>query len=117
MNIFIETITSNDPSLRDRSFFGMSRGMDPSTLQKALRELDTFRKSTTSLYDKVRAIQFLYAGYRFFLLDSRETPSTGKIPYAGFDDLLARRFEQAIETFLHELDQHGPNANLFSALA
>src|SRR4029079_16845522 len=44
-------------------------------------------------------------------------PSAGKIPYAGFEDLLGRRFEQAITTFLKELERTGPNATLFSALA
>ena len=66
MNVFIETITSTDPAKRNRSFFGMSRNMPASELLKALRELDHFRKNTNSLYDKVRVILFLYAGYRFF---------------------------------------------------
>jgi len=117
MNIFIETITSTAPAKRNRSFFEMGRGLSAAELLRALRELDNFRKSTTSLYDKVRAILFLYAGFRFFLENNKVVPSTGKIPYNGFDDLLSRRFEGAIDTFLNELDSHGPNANLFSALA
>lgn len=117
MNIFIETITATDPALRNRSFFEMSKGLPANELLANMRGLDHFRKTTTSLYDKVRAIQFLYAGYRFFLMESSQTPQTGKVPYNGFSDLLSRRFEQAIETFLHELDTNGPNANLFSALA
>ncbi len=117
MNVFIETITSADPAKRDRSFFGLSRSMPVDQLEQDLKELDQFRKTTSSLYDKVRAILFLYAGFRFFLENNEATPGTGKIPYAGFDDLLARRFEQAIDVFLQELDKHGPNANLYSALA
>ncbi|MVM29974.1 UTP--glucose-1-phosphate uridylyltransferase [Spirosoma sp. HMF4905] len=117
MNVFIETITSADPTIRNRSFFDISRNLSANTLLKALRELDGFRKSTPNLYDKVRAILFLYAGFRFFLMETKEIPAIGKIPYAGFDDLLSRRFEQAIATFLQDLDKHGPNATLFSALA
>jgi hypothetical protein len=117
MNVFIETITSTDSGKRNRSFFEISRRLPPKQLLQLLRELDDFRKTTPSLYDKVRAIQFLYAGFRFFLAESKEIPQTGKIPYNGFEDLLARRFEQAITTFLGELDKHGPNATLFSALA
>lgn len=117
MNIFIETITSADPASRNRSFFELSRNLSANTLLKALRELDEFRKSTPNLYDKVRAILFLYAGFRFFLMETKEIPAIGKIPYAGFDDLLSRRFEQAIATFLQDLDRQGPNATLFSALA
>ncbi|TXK33210.1 UTP--glucose-1-phosphate uridylyltransferase [Pontibacter qinzhouensis] len=117
MNLFIQTITATDPAVRNRSFFEISRQFSAKELLIAMRELDSFRKSTANLYDKVRAIQFLYAGYRFFLVQAKETPAVGKIAYAGFEDLLARRFEQAITTFLQELDKHGPNAALFSALA
>ena len=117
MNPFIETITSSDPVTRNRSFFDLSRTQSPDQLQKALQELDAFRKTTTSLYDKVRAILFLYAGFRFFLQENVSIPTTGKIPYAGFHDLLARRFEQAIDTFFEEAEKNGPNANLYSALA
>jgi UDP-N-acetylglucosamine pyrophosphorylase len=117
MNIFIQTITSPDPALRNRSFFELSRHLTSQDLYLALRELDDFRKSTPNLYDKVRAILFLYAGYRFFLMEAQDIPAIGKIPYAGFEDLLGRRFEQAITTFLHDVDRHGPNATLYSGLA
>jgi len=117
MNIFINTITSSDPAQRNQSFYALSRNMRTPELFRALRELDDFRKTTPNLYEKVRAILFLYAGYRFFLMEAKDIPATGKIPYAGFEDLLGRRFEQAIITFLHEVEQHGPSATLFSGLA
>jgi UDP-N-acetylglucosamine pyrophosphorylase len=117
MNVFIETITSTETAKRNRSFFDLSRNLPAKALFKALLELDGFRKSTSNLYDKVRAILFLYAGFRFFLQEDKDTPSAGKIPYAGFEDLLARRFEHGISTFLKELETNGPNATLFSALA
>jgi hypothetical protein len=117
MNPFIETITSADTATRNRSFFEISRQLSARELLGQLRELDNFRKATPNLYDKVRAILFLYAGFRFFLMEAPEVPATGKISYAGFEDLLARRFEHAIATFLKELDAKGPNATLFSALA
>ncbi|WP_187261595.1 UTP--glucose-1-phosphate uridylyltransferase [Pontibacter beigongshangensis] len=117
MNIFIQTITSAEATIRNRSFFELSRGLSARELQRDLRELDVFRKTTPNLYDKVRAILFLYAGYRFFLMQASETPSVGKIAYAGFEHLLGRRFEKAISTFLQELEKHGPNAALFIALS
>lgn len=117
MNVFIETILSTDPIKRNRSFFEMGRSLTAAQLQRALLELDAFRKSTSSLYDKVRAILFLHAGFRFFLMEHQETPSTGNIPYTGFTDFLSRRFEQAIDVFLSDLHKNGANANLFSALA
>ncbi|MCU7551313.1 UTP--glucose-1-phosphate uridylyltransferase [Chitinophagaceae bacterium LB-8] len=117
MNLFILTITAAEPGVRNRSFFEMARELSAKELMKALRELDQFRKSTPNLYEKVRAILFLHAGYRFFLEGSAEIPAVGKISYRGFEDLLNRRFEHAISTFLGELDKHGPTATLFSALA
>ncbi|EHQ25732.1 UTP--glucose-1-phosphate uridylyltransferase [Mucilaginibacter paludis] len=117
MNPFIETITSTDPDKRNRSFYQIGSQFSGKDLLKALLELEQFRKSTPNLYDKVRAILFLYAGFRFFLLKSADTPPTGKIPYHGFEDLLARRFEHAIGVFLKDLEQKGPSATLYSALA
>ncbi|GEO07000.1 UTP--glucose-1-phosphate uridylyltransferase [Adhaeribacter aerolatus] len=117
MNIFINTITSPDPEVRNRSFHQMAQAFSSAELFRALQELDEFRKNTPNLYEKVRAILFLYSGYRFFLMEAKDVPATGKIPYAGFEDLLGRRFEQAIATFLQEVNLHGPNATLFSGLA
>ena len=117
MNAFIETITSTDPDKRNRSFYDLCRPLSPAGLLEAFRELEGFRKKSDNLYDRVRAILFLYAGYRFFLTESPGTPGTGKIPYEGFEDLLARRFETAISRFLEHIEKDGPNASLFSGLA
>lgn len=117
MNVFIETITATDPAKRNRSFYTLCSKFKAPALLKAMRELDQFRKSTPNLYEKVRAILFLNAGFRFFLMESKETPAIGKISYTGFEDLLNRNFEHAISTFLQEMDNNGPNAALFSALA
>jgi hypothetical protein len=116
-NRFIQTITSPDPAERNRSFYAMARTLPTKELYQNLRELDDFRKTTPNLYEKVRAILFLYAGYRFFLQEAKDVPTTGKIPYAGVEELLSRRFEQAIGTFLQEVDREGPSGPLFSGLA
>jgi hypothetical protein len=117
MNPFIETITSTQPEIRNRSFYQIAGKYSANQLLSALLELEDFRKTTPNLYEKVRAILFLYAGFRFFLIKSPETPATGKIPYHGFEDLLSRRFEHAISVFLSDLKIKGPSATLYSALA
>jgi len=117
MNIFIETITSADPEKRNRSFFELSSKLSSKELLSLLSELEEFRKNTPNLYDKVRAILFLYAGFRFILSQDKDVPETGKVPYTGFEDLLGRRFEQAIHAFYEEIRLKGPNAAIFSALA
>ncbi len=117
MNIFIETIVSKDAHLRNRSFFKLAKQFDAPDLLGALDELEAFRKETPSLYDKVRAILFLYAGYRYFLADSTAIPQAGTIDYKGFEDLLGRRFENAISVFRQSIQQDGANASVLSALA
>jgi hypothetical protein len=117
MNPFIETITSTESEKRNRSFYEICKTYNTKSLLKELLELEQFRKTTPNLYDKVRAILFLYAGFRFFLIKASDIPAAGKIPYSGFENLLSRRFEQAVATFLAELETKGPSATLFSGLA
>ncbi|MCX5772111.1 MAG: UTP--glucose-1-phosphate uridylyltransferase [Candidatus Hydrogenedentes bacterium] len=117
MNPFIETITSTDPALRDRPFRELCSRMSPAELVAACAELDAFRRGAENLYERVRASLFLYASHRFFLQECPQFPPAGKIPYKGFEDLLARRFEEAIDAFQAAGKTSGPNAALFSALA
>ena len=58
MNIFIETIVSKEPEKRDRSFYSLAETFSTTELMEALLEVETFRKETKNLYDKVRAILF-----------------------------------------------------------
>ena len=81
------------------------------------KELDDFRKTTTNLYERVRASIFLYAGYRFSLMENKEIPVVGKIPVEGFENLLKRNFEKAITVFQEQLYNKGADSNLFSCLA
>lgn len=117
MNPFIETITSRDAAMRNRSFRALCGGMSISRLFAACGELEEFRRNSGNLYERVRATLFLYAAHRLYLSEAPEYPATGPIPYQGFSDLLERRFEEAIACFLAEIRQHGPSGSLFSALA
>ncbi|WP_207423641.1 UTP--glucose-1-phosphate uridylyltransferase [Desertivirga brevis] len=117
MNVFVETITSVEPEKRNRSFFELASKFSSKELLNELLQLEKFRKSTDNLYDKVRAILFLNSGFRYFLTEAKDIPDTGKIPYRGFEDLLGRRFEEAISVFLNDLSKNGPNAALFSGIA
>jgi hypothetical protein len=84
------------------------------------------------LYETVRALFFLYAIHRFHLPRALATqalsampPATapeveagsGLIPFRGYEQLLDRRFEEAIETFLVLQETSGPSDGLSSALA
>ncbi len=60
---------------------------------------------------------FLHALYRYEIQDSPEIRGSGLIPFAGFRDLMERRYEQAIAAFLETMRNEGPNGAICSALA
>ena len=117
MNHFIKTIISHEPEIRNRPFHELCKGLSAKELILSFKELDEFRKTTQNLYERVRASIFLYAGYRFFLMESPSIPAIGRIPADGFENLLKRNFEKAISIFLIEMHDHGLNSNIFSCLA
>ena len=117
MNPFIEAITSDDPSIRNRPFRSICDALGPAELLEACAELEAFRRSAANLYERVRATLFLYAAYRFYLSECGAFAETGPIPFQGFADLLDRRFEEAIACFLETAAAQGPSGSLFSALA
>lgn len=114
-------ITSPDDAVRDLS---LDAACEKLTLAELLAEadaLDTFRRSSENLYHRVRALLFLYSIHRFHLpLRLAEQKSTGKpgaIPFKGYENLLARRFEEAIDIFLKHQRSEGPSDGISSALA
>ncbi|MBX7256202.1 MAG: UTP--glucose-1-phosphate uridylyltransferase [Candidatus Hydrogenedentes bacterium] len=117
MNPLIDTITSTEAAIRDRSFVSLCKGLTTSQLLELLGELEHFRGNAKNLYERVRATLFLYAACRFVLMDSKELSSVGRVPFAGFVDLLDRRFEESIARFRAALVDQGPNATVLSALA
>ena len=117
MNKFIDTIKSSNPDIRNKSFNDLCGDLSTQELLQAFDELDSFRQTTQNLYEKVRANIFLYAGYRFFLMESLGTLDTGMIPPEGYENLLKRNFEKAIAIFLSEMKKKGANSNIFSCLA
>jgi len=117
MNPFIEVIVTQDPQERDRPFLDLCAKMNTEELLLACKELEAFRRSSENLYQRVRSSLFLYAAYRFVLMDSPSLPEGGSIPFVGFAELLDRRFEEAIRCFLEAMEEQGPHSALFSALA
>ncbi len=117
MNPFIETITSIDPAVRDRSIEDLTAGRSTADVLGLCDELERFRRDSKNLYERVRASMFLHALYRYRLQEAPDLAETGLIPYDGFEALLARRFEQAIASFLAATGRDGPNSALASALA
>ena len=113
----IETITQSDPTIRDRSIFELVAEASVAEKFEACDELEQFRRTGQNLYERVRASLFLHALYRYEIQDARGVRGSGLLPYAGFVDLMERRFEQAIATFRGALKQDGPNGTICNALA
>ncbi|MBV7327976.1 UTP--glucose-1-phosphate uridylyltransferase [Chloroflexi bacterium TSY] len=105
MSELIQIITATDPNIRNRSLESVARD---ATLEQLLAEcaaLDQFRRNSSNLYERVRALFFLYAIYRFHLPAKPGIALKGLIPYEGYEHLLKRRFEEAIALFLVEAER------------
>ena len=114
-------ITSTDAAVRDQSLETVCAGLSAAELLAEADDLDAFRRDAGNLYERVRALFFLYAIHRFYLPAKLETGSSATaralIPFNGFEHLLQRRFEEAIEV-LHKIQKaEGPSDGLCSALA
>lgn len=125
--MLVDLVTARKAAQRNASLDAHCRDLNATQLLAECAELDAFRRRSDNLYERVRALFFLYAIHRFHLPakltspDPRpQTPSpqaTGLIPFPGYEQLLHRRFEEAIDTFLAAQEQEGPSDGLCSALA
>ncbi len=113
----VEIITSPDPAVRDRSVDAYCRTASLRQLMAACADLDVFRRSSNNLYERVRALFFLYDIHRFHIPAKEGLQPIGFVPFDGYTYLLHRRFEEAIEIFLRAQEEQGPNEAVSSALA
>lgn len=116
-SVLIETIISNDADVRDRSLDAVCAAMDAADLRAECDALESFRHYSSSLYERVRALFYLYAIHRFHLPRAGGLLKRGTIPFRGYEHLLQRRFEEAIRAFLEEQRISGPSVGITSALA
>ena len=113
----IKIITSDDPKVRDSSLDAFCRDAAVDRLLDECEGLDQFRRRSENLYERVRALFFLYAIHRFHLPAKPGYPTQGHVPFDGYNHLLSRRFEEAIDAFLAEQQKSGPSDPISSALA
>ncbi len=116
----LETITSGVPDIRNRALGTVLGNATAEDLLVASRALDSFRRNAINLYERVRALFFLHAIHRYHLparLAETAQPHGGRVPFAGFEDLLGRRFQEAVDAFLHAQEIDGPSDAISSALA
>jgi UDP-N-acetylglucosamine pyrophosphorylase len=113
----VQIITSLDPALRNLSLESICGELSLEQLLREADELEAFRRESDNLYDRVRALFFLYALHRFHLPPKPGVRAKGTIPFAGYTDFLQRRFPEAIALFLQLQREEGPNDSISSALA
>src|ERR1700710_1390078 len=113
----LDLITSPDDATRNRSLEEICAVMPFDELLAQCESLDAFRDRSDNLYERVRALFFLYAIHRFHLPARSELKTGGQIPFHGYEQLLQRRFEEAIDIFAAAQKQNGPSDALSSALA
>ena len=117
MSVLTDVITTRDVETRNRSLDAFCQA---ATLEELLFEceaLDRFRRCSDNLYERVRALFFLYAIHRFHISTRKLAASRGLIPFAGYTNLLNRRFEEALDLFIAAQAAAGPSAAISSALA
>jgi hypothetical protein len=115
-NPLLDTILSEDPSVRDRDLAGLLAGAGTGQVLAWAHELEAFRHRSENLYTTVRTLFFLHAIHRFHL-PPLLSGQAGRIPHAAHVHLLQRRFGEAIEVLLESLQRDGLNDALCSALA
>ena len=110
-------ITAADPEVRNRSVDAFCRSATADQLLGEAAALEQLRRSSENLYERIRALFFLYAIHRFHLPARPEAAGRAQIPFSGYDKLLNRRYEGAIGVFLAAWQANGPSDALSSALA
>lgn len=110
-------ITATDSGVRDQSLAGICERASTAELLEEVQSLDNFRAESQNLYQRVRALFFLAAIFRYYLRPKLPHDAATLIPYEGYVHLLQRRFEEAITTFSAALEAGGPSEPIASALA
>ena len=112
-------ITATDAKIRNRSLDDFCRTATTEQLLDESAELERLRHSSENLYERVRALFFLYAIHRFHLPARNGAIANGNalIPFHGYEQLLSRRYEEAIGIFLGAQKRERPSDGISSALA
>jgi galactokinase/mevalonate kinase-like predicted kinase len=117
MSELTRVITAHEPEVRNRSLDALCRAAPLAEILAECEALDAFRRRSDNLYERVRALFFLYAIHRFQVPLKPGAQSSAAIPFSGYANLLKRRFEEAIDIFLAAQAAQGSSAAISSALA
>jgi hypothetical protein len=115
MSELIRIITAGSPELRNRSLDAFCRTASLDGLLEEAAALDRFRRDSSNLYERVRAHFFLYAIHRFHI-PFREGVANGRpVPVQALEQILHRRFNEAIDTLLAQPTSAAASSGLAAA--
>lgn len=117
MSQLIEIIRAANPDIKNKSIEEFCGNATLEALMQECNELDQYRREETNLYNRVRALFFLYAIHRFYIPFRENISHEGIIPYEAHEFLINRRFEEAIDVFLDVQKNKGANEGVSSGLA
>ncbi len=117
MSELVKIILSSEPEIKNRSLDYFCRNASLDDLIREAQQLEIYRKDELNLYNRVRALFFLYAIHRYYIPLQPAIGSKGLIPFEAYEHLLRRRFEEAIDILLKVQYQEGPNEGISSTLA
>jgi hypothetical protein len=117
LSVLWSIITAEAPEVRNQSLDAFCRRASTNELLCELDDLEKQRQLSQNLYERVRALFFLYAIHRFHLPGRPEIGGEARIPFSGYEKLLQRRYEEAIRIFLVTSRNEGLSDGLCSALA
>jgi len=116
-DLWVRVITSDSPEVRNRSIESLAKDLSADDLMRVCEGLDHFRRSTNNLYHRVRAGFLLSSVYRYFLPSKLGEECDGSVPYEAHEEIMERRFSEAIESLRCEQNARGPTQSVSSALA
>ena len=76
-------VTASDAETRNQSLDALCQGATLDELLEECQALDSFRRSSDNLYERVRALFFLYAIHRFHIPLRPRARMRAPIPFAG----------------------------------
>ena len=105
-NPFVQVILSEDEAVRDQPLDTICDGLSDAALLEACAGLDAFWQEVENLYERVRALTFLYAIHRFILPKRGLCSDFHPVPEGPVNRIFSRRYEHAIR----ELLSSGPSS-------
>ncbi len=117
MSKLVDIITATTDSIRNQSLDAACRTMGFEQLLEECQSLEELWYTSENLYEKVRALFFLYAIHRFHLPFREEITEKSLIPFIVNEHILNRRFVEAIDILKERQRLLGPSICLSSALA